>query len=203
MTKIKLCGLSRREDIEAANLLMPDYIGFVFAKGSRRYVDRERARELKKLLSPRIKAVGVFVDEDPKEVLRYVRDGIIDIIQFHGNEGEDCIRMLRDYTDNPVIRAFAISKKEDIRRAEESIADYILLDAGRGDGRPFDRSLLNGIEREYFLAGGLGIDDVGEAVKRYHPYAVDVSSGIETDKVKDPEKMKAFVEAVRRENING
>ena len=203
MTRIKLCGLSRREDIETANMLMPDFIGFVFAKGSRRYVDPESARELKKLLDPRIKAVGVFVDRDPEEVIRYVREGIIDMIQLHGKEGDDYIRTLREHTDSPVIRAFVISKKDDITAAEESIADHILLDAGKGEGRSFDRSLLDGIKRDYFLAGGLSPNDVCEAVRRYHPYAVDVSSGIETDKVKDPEKMKEFVEAVRRENNNG
>ena len=203
MTKIKLCGLSRREDIVAANGLMPDYIGFVFAKGSRRFVDLDGAKELKGLLDPGIKAVGVFVDQDPEEVIRYVREGIIDVIQLHGKEGDGYIRALRSHTKCPVIRAFVISKTEDIRIAEESIADHILLDAGKGDGRPFDRSLLEGIKRDYFLAGGLSPDDVGDAVRRYHPYAVDVSSGIETDKVKDPEKMKAFVEAVRRENNNG
>jgi phosphoribosylanthranilate isomerase len=203
MTRIKLCGLSRREDIETANMLMPDFIGFVFAKGSRRYVDPESARELKKMLDPRIKAVGVFVDRDPEEVIRYVREGIIDMIQLHGKEGDDYIRTLREHTDSPVIRAFVISKKDDITTAEESIADHILLDAGKGEGRSFDRSLLDGIKRDYFLAGGLSPNDVGEAVRRYHPYAVDVSSGIETDKVKDPEKMKEFVEAVRRENNNG
>ncbi len=195
--RIKLCGLSKEADIEAANLLLPEYIGFVFAKKSRRYVDRETAKRLKKALDPRILAVGVFVDEEQRTIAEYLSEGIIDIAQLHGNEDEAYIKGLRKLTDKQLIKAFRVEDKKDIKPAEASEADHILLDAGRGDGKTFDWSLLSGIERPYFLAGGLTPYNVAEAVKSLNPFGVDVSSGIETDGIKDIEKMKAFVKAVR------
>lgn len=199
MTKIKLCGLSRPCDIEAANRLKPEYIGFVFLPKSKRYVDYEKARELKSLLSPIIKAVGVFVDESPQTVAELLNNGIIDIAQLHGGEDEDYIGLLRNLTDKPIIKAFRIQSEDDILRAEESSADYILLDSGMGTGTVFNWDLIQNIKRPYFLAGGLDCDNVGEAVGRLHPYAVDVSSGIETNGLKDKEKMAAFVAKVRKE----
>lgn len=199
MTKIKLCGLSRPCDIEAANRLKPEYIGFVFLPKSKRYVDYEKARELKNLLSPKIKAVGVFVDESPQTVAELLNNGIIDIAQLHGGEDEDYIRLLRNLTDKPIIKAFRIQSEDDILRAEESSADYILLDSGMGTGTVFNWDLIQNIKRPYFLAGGLDCDNVGEAVGRLHPYAVDVSSGIETNGLKDKEKMAAFVALARKE----
>ena len=174
MTKIKLCGLSRTRDILAANQLRPEYIGFVFAPKSSRYISSEQARELKALLSPQIRA------------------------ELHGSEDADYIRQLRTRTGKPVIQAFRITSEEDVKRAEHSMADHILLDAGAGTGTVFDWSMLQQIRRSYFLAGGLGPENVKGAVERLHPYAVDVSSGIETDGSKDPEKMAAFVTAVRK-----
>ena len=150
MTKMKLCGLFRPCDIDAANELKPEYIGFVFAPKSRRYVTPEKAAELKKLLDPDIQAVGVFVNEA-------------------------------------------------ITDAESCLADYILLDSGEGTGTVFDWKKIQNIQRPYFLAGGLSIDNVENAVRQLNPYAVDVSSGIETDGLKDKTKMAAFVAAVRKE----
>lgn len=199
MTKIKLCGLSRPCDIEAANRLKPEYIGFVFLPKSKRYVDYEKARELKSLLSPEIKAVGVFVDESPQTVAELLNNGTIDIAQLHGGEDEDYIGLLRNLTDKPIIKAFRIQSEDDALRAEESSADYILLDSGMGTGTVFNWDLIQNIKRPYFLAGGLDCDNVGEAVGRLHPYAVDVSSGIETNGLKDKEKMAAFVAKVRKE----
>lgn len=199
MTKIKLCGLSRPCDIEAANRLKPEYIGFVFLPKSKRYVDYEKARELKSLLSPEIKAVGVFVDESPQRAAELLNNGTIDIVQLHGGEDEDYIGLLRNLTDKPIIKAFRIQSEDDILRAEESSADYILLDSGMGTGTVFNWDLIQNIKRPYFLAGGLDCDNVGEAVGRLHPYAVDVSSGIETNGLKDKEKMAAFVAKVRKE----
>lgn len=199
MTKIKLCGLSRPCDIEAANRLKPEYIGFVFLPKSKRYVDYEKARELKSLLSPEIKAVGVFVDESPQRAAELLNDGTIDIAQLHGGEDEDYIGLLRNLTDKPIIKAFRIQSEDDTLRAEESSADYILLDSGMGTGTVFNWDLIQNIKRPYFLAGGLDCDNVGEAVGRLHPYAVDVSSGIETNGLKDKEKMAAFVAKVRKE----
>ena len=197
MTKIKLCGLSRICDIEAANRLKPEYIGFVFLPKSKRYVTYEKAKELKSLLSPDIKVVGVFVDESAEIVARLLNDGTIDIAQLHG--GEDYISRLRKLTGKPIIKAFRIESEEDIARAEKSSADHILLDSGMGTGKVFDWSLIQSIKRPYFLAGGLDCDNVGEAIKKLRPYAVDVSSGIETNGLKDKEKMAAFVAKVRKE----
>lgn len=199
--KIKLCGLTRPSDIEVANLLHPDYVGFVFAKKSRRYVSLERARTLKELLHPDILAVGVFVDEKVETVAALLSAGVIDLAQLHGKEDEAYIGRLRELTDKPIIKAFSVRSEGDIERACESSADFVLLDAGDGGtGTAFDRELLAGMNRPYFLAGGLDASNVGEVVRRWQPYAVDVSSGIETDGLKDAEKMQEFVRNVRKDN---
>lgn len=200
MTKIKMCGLSRLCDIDAANELKPEYVGFVFAKKSSRYLAPEQAAKLKKMLSPDIRAVGVFVDEKPEIVAGLLDNGTIDIAQLHGAESEEYIKKLRQLTDKPLIRAFRIQSAADIDDADNSSADYVLLDSGAGTGSVFDWGLIRNIRRPYFLAGGLAPDNVENAVNKLHPFAVDVSSGIETDGVKDKLKMAAFVAAVRKED---
>ena len=195
MTKIKLCGLRRAEDIEAANLLKPDYIGFVFYKKSKRYISFEQARILKSML--KVKAVGVFVDENPKVVADLLEKGIIDLAQLHGSEDEAYIKTLRKLTDKPLIKAFQIKTAEDLNKAEASSADMILLDAGTGDGVSFDWNMLKSFNRPYFLAGGMSPENVRPAIEKLHPYGVDVSSGIETDGVKDIEKMREFMTNAR------
>jgi len=197
MTRIKICGLRRPEDIEAANRLAPEYIGFVFAPASRRYISPAEAAKLRQALRPGIRAVGVFVNEDIETVSRLLQEGIIDIAQLHGNEDADYISRLRDAAGKPVIRAFRVNGEADLRAAETSPANMILLDAGAGDGKTFDWSLLASVSRPYFLAGGLTPENAAEAVERFRPFAVDVSSGIETDGFKDFEKMRAFVRAVK------
>ena len=197
MTKIKLCGLSRKEDILCANELLPDYIGFVFAKGSRRYVAPDRALALRELIDSRIKVVGVLVDEDEEKTASYVSAGIIDIVQLHGSEDEEYIGKLRALGVNEIIKAFKIGSREDIETAAASSADYILLDSGQGGGRVFDWDLIGSLRRPYFLAGGLDCENVTEAVNYLAPYAVDVSSGIENYGIKDADKMRKFVRAVR------
>ena len=197
MTKIKMCGLRRPEDIEAANRLAPEYIGFVFAPASRRYISPAEAAKLRQALRPGIRAVGVFVNEDIETVFRLLQEGIIDIAQLHGDEDADYISRLRDAAGKPVIRAFRVKGEADLRAAETFPADMILLDAGAGDGKTFDWSLLASVSRPYFLAGGLTPENAAEAVERFRPFAVDVSSGIETDGFKNFEKMRAFVRAVR------
>ena len=200
MTKIKLCGLSRPCDIETANRLLPEYIGFVFAPKSKRYVPPETAAALKGLLHPSIQAVGVFVREEPEQVARLLRDGIIDIAQLHGGEDAAYVRVLRRLTDRPILQAFRVDSAADVAAAQKSEADMILLDAGAGGtGTAFDWTLLRDIRRPYFLAGGLHPGNVREAMERLSPYAVDVSSGIETDGRKDADKMEAFMRAARRE----
>ena len=199
MTKIKMCGLSRAEDIQAANAIKPDYIGFVFAEISKRKVSALEASKLKSKLDPEIKAVGVFLDDKLDFVASMLNLGIVDVVQLHGSEDEEYIEKVRKITNKPIIKAFIIRSEEDVKRAEKSTADYILLDGGKGEGRAIDWSLLKAIKRPYFLAGGLNPDNVGDAVKALKPYAVDVSTGIETDGVKDREKMTAFAGAVREE----
>jgi len=197
MTKIKLCGLRRPEDILAANELKPDYIGFVFAPKSRRAVTPEQALSLRALLSPGIHAVGVFVDAPPEGIAELVRRGVLDTVQLHGREDAAYIARLRALTDAPVMQAFQVRGQADIARAESSPADLVLLDAGAGEGKAFDWTLLPHVRRPYLLAGGLTPENAAEAVGSLHPFGLDVSSGIETDGVKDPKKMRAFVDAVR------
>ena len=199
MTKIKLCGLSRPCDIDAANELKPEYIGFVFAPKSKRYVTPEKAMELKQMLLPDIQTVGVFVNEKPEAVAKLLQDGIIDIVQLHGAEDEEYIKQLHRLTDKPIIKAFRIETASDIESVLQSTADYVMLDSGAGTGRVFDWNLIQNIIRPYFLAGGLDADNVTDAVRWLQPYAVDVSSGIETGGLKDKSKMAAFVAAVRKE----
>ncbi len=197
MTKIKLCGLSREEDIKAANILMPDFIGFVFAEKSKRFISGDKAVTLKKILDPKILSAGVFVDEKIEIVAEYLENNLIDLAQLHGNEDEIYIKNLRKFTDKPIIKAFKIKNEKNLLEAEKSTADYVLLDAGAGDGKIFDWSLIKNFNRPYFLAGGLNPENVAEAVKKLNPFAVDVSSGIEVNLIKDPEKMKKFVKKVR------
>ena len=199
MTGIKFCGLKNPSDIEAANSLEPEYVGFVFAPKSRRFVTPEEACELKRLLSPKIQAVGVFVDERPEVIAELLTYGVIDMAQLHGTESPEDIRRLKEISGKPVITAFRIKTAEDVRKAMQSPADYVLLDSGMGTGTVFDWEMIKGMERPYFLAGGLEPGNVGQAIRRLSPFAVDVSSGIETDGVKDLRKMAEFSAAVRKE----
>lgn len=202
MTSIKLCGLMRAEDIEAVNILKPEYIGFVFAEKSKRCVTPEKAAELKRLLNPEVKAVGVFVDEDIDNVSKLIKNGTIDIAQLHGSEDNSYIEKLKKRINTPVIKAFQIKSGEDIAEAQNSAADYVLLDSGKGSGQIFNWELIKSINRPYFLAGGLDTENIQSAIRSNRPFAVDVSSGIETDGKKDLDKMSAFVNAVRKEEGN-
>lgn len=195
MTKIKFCGLRTLDDIRAANELLPEYVGFVFAAKSKRFVTPAQAEKLHGALSEKICAVGVFVNEKLSTVAELLNAGIIDAAQLHGSEDDAYIKNLRDLTCKTIIKAFKV------HAAEESSADFILVDAGAGDGKVFDWNLLKNFRREYFLAGGLTPENVGDAIKLLHPFAVDVSSGIETDGRKDFKKMATFAEVVRREKL--
>ncbi len=199
MTKIKLCGLTRPCDIECVNELLPEYIGFVFAPKSRRYISPEKAEVLREHLDDRITPVGVFVDEKIEVIADLIKRKIIDIVQLHGNESEKYITGLRRVIDCPVIKAFRIESEADIVSANNSSADYVLLDSGGGTGKVFDHLLLKDIARPYFLAGGLTPENVETAVKQLKSFAVDVSSSLETDGFKDKIKMTAFVNAVRKD----
>ncbi len=199
-TKIKMCGLSRPEDITFANEVKPEYIGFVFAEKSKRYITPEKAAELAEKLDKSIIPVGVFVDSDFEEIMNTVNLGAIRIAQLHGNEPEELVKRLQE-NGVPVIRAFQIKSEDDVKKAETSCADHILLDSGKGSGLTFDWSVIKNAKRPYFLAGGLDPENVSRAVNDLHPYAVDVSSGLETDGVKDKNKMIKFAEAVRKERF--
>ena len=197
MTKIKFCGLSRLCDVDWANVLEVDYIGFVFAPQSRRYITDRQAKQLKSRLNPDITAVGVFVDEKPEIIANLLKKNIIEAVQLHGNEDKCYIEKLHHLVKAPIIKTFCIHKADDILEAEQSNADYILFDTGAGTGKTFDWDLIKKVTRPYFLAGGLNVENVNEAVDKLLPWAVDVSSGIETSGKKDKEKMTAFVNAVR------
>jgi phosphoribosylanthranilate isomerase len=201
-TKIKLCGMRTVEDIEAVNSCRPDFAGIICTEGFRRYIPWQEALELKERLDPSIACVGVFVNETYEYIETYLKRGIIDVVQLHGREDNYYIEQLRRVmmyqgTVAPVIKAFAVRSREDIEEASRSTADYILLDNGTGSGESFDWSLLEDVNRKYFLAGGLGPDNVAAAVEQLQPFAVDMSSRIETDFKKDPVKMHQAVEAVR------
>ncbi|WP_026393282.1 phosphoribosylanthranilate isomerase [Acetobacterium malicum] len=201
MTKIKICGLTRLADIAAVNAARPDYIGFVFAK-SKRQVDMETARALKQVLDPGIKAVGVFVNHPVAEISALAAAGIIDLIQLHGDEDEATVQLLQAQTGLPVIRALRISSPADIK---ETAADYRLFDTYDpsqygGSGAAFNWDLLQGVSGDFFLAGGLNHSNIAAAIHQVRPYCVDLSSGVETDGVKDRDKIIEIVEMIRKIN---
>lgn len=196
MTKIKLCGIKSEDDIKVINEVLPDYIGFVFAGKSKRYISFDTANTLKNKLDNRVKAVGVFVNEDIENIAYLVKNKIIDIVQLHGNEDESYINTLKTKINVPIIYAYQIKSKADIKSVKND-TDFILLDAGAGCGETFDEALLEDFDNEYFLAGGLSIDNIKEKIIKLHPFGVDVSSGIETEGKKDAAKIRKFVSLVR------
>ena len=197
MTQVKICGMRRQEDIRHANRLRPEMIGFVFWKPSKRYVSPDEAAKLRSILDDGITPVGVFVDEDPRVVADIANQGTIDRIQLHGAEDEEYIHGLRKLTDAPIIKTFCVRSEEDLVKASGSSADMVLLDNGKGTGQTFDWTLMRDLERDFILSGGLSESNVGDAVRRFHPFAVDVSSAMETDGFKDRSKMERFIDAVR------
>ncbi len=199
MTKIKLCGLKSLSDIEIVNKYLPEYIGFVFCEKSKRYINIKTAKQLKNALNNNISAVGVFVNESLEVVAQLLNNNIIDVAQLHGNESEDYIKNLKSLTNKPIIKAFKIENTSDIKSAEKSSADFVLLDSGTGGtGTAFNWLLIKNFNRPYFLAGGLNINNIKTALDTLSPYAVDVSSGIETNNIKDLHKIKNFIKIVRQ-----
>ncbi len=197
MIKIKMCGLRRETDIEYANKLMPDYIGYVFTEKSKRYITPEKAGKLTEILNKKIISVGVFVNSPVKNIISLTESETIKIAQLHGNENNEYISALQS-ENIIVIKAFIIKSESDIELANNSPADHVLLDAGMGNGKTFNYSLLKNIRRPYFLAGGLTPENILNAIE-LNPYAVDVSSGIETNGFKDFTKMKKFTDSVRKD----
>ena len=199
--KIKICGLTRNEDIEYVNEALPDYIGFVFSK-SRRQVTLQQAYDLKRDLNSRIKSVGVFVNEPQDMIAELAKNGIIDLAQLHGNEDNVYISKLREKTDGKVkiIKAISISNEFSIDQINEIDADFFLLDNGSGGtGKAFDYSLIkNKVNDRIFLAGGINAGNIKNAVS-LNPYCIDVSSGAESDGIKDREKIIKLVRSIRDE----
>ena len=210
MNRVKICGLSRPADIQAVNQARPDYIGFVFAP-SRRQIDPAQAQTLKQELDPRILSVGVFVDQPWPWIAELAAEQLIDLIQLHGQEGATYLRQLRAHVNLPIIRSVRVGRALPAPvelRALAGAADYLLLDTATnlpdgtpqpgGSGQSFDwRLLQNYSGPDYFLAGGLNCQNVTAALQQLHPFAVDTSSGVETDGVKDASKIAEFVRLVR------
>ena len=199
MTKVKICGLYRDDDIDYVNEVLPDYIGFViYYPKSHRSIDLFEAKRLKEKLDSKIKAIGVFVNQHIELVKTAYRQGIIDIVQLQGDENEEYIRTLKDKLGITIIKSFSIKTELDIELANKSNADIVLLyTEPKEEYYKFILDKIKDIKKDYILAGGLNADNVGSIVKNLHPYCVDVSSGVETDKKKDLEKIRNFVKAVR------
>lgn len=214
MQKIKLCGMMKPCDIEYANRVKPDFVGFIFAN-TRRKISPVQAKQFREALDAEIPAVGVFVNEDIPVIASLVQDGCIDMIQLHGEEDADYIRCLREVCDVPVIKAVKVQTVEQIRQTAALPVDYLLLDTYRkgvlgGTGEAFDWELLREAKanagdtaegelfgKPYFLAGGLHAGNLREAAA-LGSYGLDVSSGIETDGSKDFTKMVEVMELVRK-----
>jgi len=214
MQKIKLCGMMKPCDIEYANRVKPDFVGFIFAN-TRRKISAAQAKQFREALDAEIPAVGVFVNEDISVITSLVQNGCIDLIQLHGEEDADYIRRLREVCDVPVIKAVKVQMVEQIRQAAALPVDYLLLDTYRkgvlgGTGEAFDWELLREAKivagdtaegelfgKPYFLAGGLHAGNLREAAA-LGSYGLDVSSGIETDGSKDFTKMVEVMELVRK-----
>ncbi len=213
MVKVKICGIKRIEDAYYVNQYLPDYIGFVFAD-TRRKVSLETAAMLAKELDPRIKRVGVYVKQEIGLLTESLVSGTVDYLQLHGDEDaayeEELFESLTQHgIDDPqerCIKAFRIRGAEDFKKIGETKCGRLLLDTYSqtlpgGTGEHFNWDLIQGIDREFFLAGGISVDNIERAIRDVKPYAVDVSSSLETDGVKDKEKIRVFMEKVRAINV--
>ena len=200
MTKIKICGLFRPCDIEYVNAVRPDWCGFIvnFPKSHRNRTP-DQVRVLRRGLAEDVVPVGVFVDQPVEDVAALLNDGTISVAQLHGHEDAAYIAALRAAAPgHPVWRAFKVRGPEDLEAAGASPADLVILDNGYGTGETFDWSMAGGVARPFLLAGGLTPENIPDAIRLLHPYGLDISSGVETDKQKDPEKIRAAVAAARK-----
>ncbi len=209
-TKIKICGITEPVALNAAVKAGAHYIGFVFYPPSPRYIHPQQAAHLIRMLPSTVKAVGLFVDPTDAELTATLGAAPIDVIQLHGHETAERVSEIKNATHMPLIKAFPVREKADITVARdyESIADWLLFDAKPvnadlpgGTGQSFDWSLLEGEEfsKPWMLSGGLSIDNIPSAIQQLNPAAVDVSSGVEeTRGVKNPDRIIAFIDAVKR-----
>lgn len=199
MTKIKICGLTHPYDIHYVNEAKPDFCGFVInVPSSRRNASPDAVRALVRELDKSVLPVGVFVNSPPELVAGLLEEGTIEMAQLHGSEDETYIRALRKRTSKPIIQAFRMDCIAAAERAALSSADFVLLDSGGGTGKAFDWSLAQRVGRPFFLAGGLTPETIPGAIRTLFPFAVDLSSGVETDGRKDRAKILAAVQTVRK-----
>ena len=201
MTKIKICGLTRKEDIESINRWRPDYIGFVFC-ASRRQVTPEQAGFLKAGLDDRIKAAGIFVNEPVISIIELCNTGVIDVVQLHGDEDEAYIKTLKDQIECPVIKAVRMQSAGQVLQAEKLSCEFLLLDTYQkgqygGSGKMFDYAMIPILQKRFFIAGGLNSSNIAQAIRACNPYGVDISSGVETNGIKDEGKIKEIIQTVR------
>lgn len=201
MTKIKICGLYQPEDIQYVNQARPDWCGFIINfPRSHRSLTPNQVRELRRELADAVPPVGVFVDQPVDTVAALINDGTVSIAQFHGQEDAAYIAALRSAAPgHPVWKAYKVRSPEDLAVANRSTADLIILDNGYGTGETFDWSLAESVTRPYLLAGGLIPENIPDAVRRLHPYGLDISSGVETEKQKDFDKIQAAVAVARKD----
>lgn len=212
MTKVKICGLRTLADIKSVNRYLPEYAGFVFAK-TKRFVTDEQASLMRQMLDERIQAVGVFVNEPIEHILQLCDTRVINAVQLHGDETEAYIRQIKEETDTVVIKAVRVQCADQVVECMSDNADFILFDTYKkgipgGTGACFSMEVLqesftklrkrNQTIKPYFLAGGLDCGNVAQAIHQTDCYAVDVSTGVETDGAKDAEKIKRFLECVRK-----
>lgn len=203
MSKVKFCGIKRREDIEYINILKPDYVGFVFAE-SKREISLNKGRELIKSLNKDIKKVGVFVDESPLRVMEIAKKLELHVLQFHGMED---LNYLKEFHDFEIWKGIRVKGGQDFKLIDMYKNYGVLLDAfvegesgGTGKRFSWETSKILPFDIKLILAGGLNSENVLEGIEKFKPYVVDVSSSIETNGFKDFNKMKKFIERVRENN---
>ena len=202
MTKVKICGITHEVEIGIMNELSPDFVGFVFATKSRHFIAPEHAGMLRAKLRRGIKTVGVFSNASLRNVALTMETAGLDIIQLHGDETVEYIAALREYTRCPIMKVIKVASPIDAEKAMYSTADYVMLDGGSaGSGKSFDWSMLGNIRRNFLLSGGLTPENIHDALQiTPKPFALNVSSGVESNKIKDYRKVMKFILAVRDAN---
>lgn len=197
MSKIKICGLFRPEDVEYVNQTEPDYVGFIVnVPKSHRNLSIDQVNKLTQHLKKNILKVGVFVDEPLDNLVEIEKS--FDILQLHGKEDEIYLEKLRKLLPKKEIwKAFSVKTEDEVEKALQFPGDKILLDYGKGDGISFDWSILENVQKPFILAGGITPENVGQAVARFQPEIIDVSSGVETEKRKDLQKIKKMIKEIR------
>jgi phosphoribosylanthranilate isomerase len=203
MTYVKICGLQQSKHVKAAVEAGADFIGFVFAP-SKRQITLEQAIQLAEHIPPHVKKVGVFVNEKPERIHTIFEKVGLDFVQYHGDECKEEILQI----GLPSIKAFSIDSQTDFLAIEQYEVDYYLFDAPGaeyrgGSGHTFNWAILEQMNiprNKVFLAGGLRSENVQQAIQQVQPFAVDVSSSVETDHVKDVHKIKQFIDATKGVN---